>query len=305
LYSRGYSLYLSDGNSWWITGSRDTHEWVDELATIMKLEKGGAPNGSPKIAFATVDSLTENTDNAMERASDHVLSQLRLLGADTGWMLHAHQDMRMWFHKDMDNVLYEIRKNERKITNYMSMWISLQPILQRSISSGGLPFHAGLAELGGRGVLFAAQGETGKSTTCRRFPDYWNTLCDDEALVVLSKQKEYRVHPFPTWSDYLCQREAGTWNVQYSVPLSGIFFLEQSETDVVVPLGTGEAAVLISESASQVCYKFWREADGEYQKRFRSEIFSVACEIARRIPVFRLCISLHGKFWEEIENAIA
>lgn len=147
MYSRGYSLYLSDGSGWWITGSEDTHEWIDELAAIMRLEKSDAPNGSPKIAFAMVDSLTENTDDAIERASDHVLSQLRSLGTDTGWMLHDHQDMCMWSHKDLDNVLYEIRRNERKVISYINMWISLHSIYQRSITSGGLPFHAGLAEL--------------------------------------------------------------------------------------------------------------------------------------------------------------
>ena len=172
------------------------------------------------------------------------------------------------------------------------------------MSIGGLPFHAGLAELHGRSVLFAAQGDTGKSTACRRLPDYWNTLCDDEALVVMSEQREYRTHPFPTWSDYLCKGEVGTWDVQYSVPLSGIFFLEQSETSEVVPLGTGEAAVLIGESAAQVCYKFWKDVDIEDQRRFRSDIFSNACEIAARIPAYRLRASLHGNFWEEVENVL-
>jgi SynChlorMet cassette protein ScmC len=132
----------------------------------------------------------------------------------------------------------------------------------------------------------------------------WKPLCDDETLVVLDKQKKYRAHPFPTWSDYFWKRAENTWNVQYSVPLGGVFFLQQSETDEVVSLGEAEAAILMNESAIQVCQKFWRRLDRENLRKLRRELFNNASEMAKRIPAFILRVSLHGRFWEEMEKAL-
>jgi SynChlorMet cassette protein ScmC len=162
-----------------------------------------------------------------------------------------------------------------------------------------------LAELNGQGVLFSASGGTGKSTTCRRLPDYWKPLCDDETLVVLDSNKEYRAHPFPTWSDYLMKRAPNTWDVQYSVPVSAIFFLERADNDEVTHLSASEVSVLMMESASQVCVHnktLYRQQPDLAE--FRKKLFNNACNLAMKIPAFRLRISLNGKFWEEVENVL-
>lgn len=295
-HSSGYRLSLSNGSNWWITGDEENASWIDKLAAIMELKKC-KPNGFPRIIFSKLMDENDARD-----AADTVWGRYGL--DDTGWACYDDRIIHIWHHDKILDVICEIDDDVSDEIKYIAMWSSLRPIYQRSISEGGLPFHATLAELEGRGILVAASGDTGKSTCYRRLPDYWKPLCDDETLVVLDEQKEYRVHPFPTWSDYLWRRTQNTWNVQYSVPFSGIFFLEQAESDEVVPLGKGEATVLISESAAQVCQKFWRRSDIEYQRRFRSEIFSNACEIAERIPAYRLRASLHGRFWEEIENVL-
>ena len=181
---------------------------------------------------------------------------------------------------------------------------TLLPIYQRSICLGGLPMHAGLAELDGQGILLAAPGDTGKSTCCRRLPEYWHPLGDDESLVVVDRKNKYRAHPFPTWSEYLWKRSEKTWNVQYSVSLAAIFFLEPSETDAVEPLGEGHAAVLMTESAAQIYEKFWRSSDEKDQRKNRGELFNNACKMAKRIPCYRLYVSLHGRFWEKMEEVL-
>ena len=122
--------------------------------------------------------------------------------------------------------------------------------------------------------------------------------------MILDEQKEYRAHPFPTWSDYVWKRERNTWDVQYSVPLSGVFFLEQGEADEAIPLGAGEAAVRISESAIQVYRKHWRSTDPEDQRKSKQQIFHNACEMAKEMPAFLLRTTLHGRFWEEMENVL-
>jgi SynChlorMet cassette protein ScmC len=135
-------------------------------------------------------------------------------------------------------------------------------------------------------------------------PQPWKPLCDDETLVVLDRQKQYRAHPFPTWSDYLWERAENTWNVQYSVPVAAVFFLERAESDEVSSLGEGQAAVLMNESATQVCEKFWRRMDAEFQRQFRMALFDNACRMAMSVPAFRLRASLHCRFWEEMEKVI-
>jgi SynChlorMet cassette protein ScmC len=306
-YSKGYHLSLSDGSSWWMTGDHSKAEWVDRFAAILELEEC-AVDGSPNLIFTRM----ADTDDAKDKTRHIFPPQLRSWGYDdAGWMSYTDKTLRVWWHNTIPDIICEIKDyeddddEEKKLDiSYISMWTSLRPIFLRSIDGGGLPFHAGLAELDGRSILIAAPGDVGKSTSCRRLPKYWTALSDDEALVVLTKQKQYRTHPFPTWSDYLWRRKDHTWNVQYSVPLSAIFFLEQSETDEVLPAGAGESAILVSESAIQVCRKFWRSSDKEDERKYKRQIFNNACEMTKNIPAFHLRATLHGKFWEEIEKAL-
>ena len=291
-----YSLCLSDGNNWWMSGD-EVSQWLDKLSDVMLLGESICGSAS-KLIF----SRMRDKNNAV--LSDVALSESRSWGPEVGWVSHDYPFIRVWRHNSIDSVICEIENHGIGRMGYANMRYSLQPIYQRSIYGGGLPFHAVLAALEGRGVLLAGHGNTGKSTCYSRLPDYWSPLCDDEALVVLDRQREYHVHPFPTWTDYLFRRIENTWDTQSSVPLSGIFFIEQSKTDEFIPVGVGESAVLISEAAAQVCERFWQEMDGKSQRKLRAELFDNACEMARAIPAFRLCVSLHGRFWEEIENAL-
>ena len=300
LLSIEYFLTLSDGCSWWLSGVNESVGWVDKLATIMELKESRL-NGSPKLIFSS--KMASN--GTINRTSDCVAARLSYKGPNPGWSVSHPDSLRVWRYNNTPDVLCELKNNDEGAEiEIIHMWFALHPIYQRSMYVGGLPFHAGLIELDGRGVLLAARGDTGKSTCCRRLPDYWKPLCDDEALVVFDKQKKYRAHPFPTWSDYLWKHSEKTWNVQYSVPLTGVFFLEQSEVDEIKPLGEGQAAVLMAESATQVCEKFWRTLTREDQRPFRIEIFNNACKMAKQIPAYRLCVSRHGEFWEKMEQVM-
>lgn len=295
-----YFLTLSDGCSWWLSGVNESVRWVDKLATIMELKESRS-NGSPKLIFSSEVA----SNGTINRASDCVAAKLSYSGPNAGLSISHPDSFRVWRYNNTPDVVCEVKDNDESAEiEIINMWFALHPIYQRSMCVGGLPFHAGLIELDGRGFLLAARGDTGKSTCCRRLPDYWKPLCDDEALVVFDKQKKYRAHPFPTWSDYLWKHSEKTWNVQYSVPLTGVFFIEQSEVDEIKPLGEGQAAVLMAESATQVCRKFWRTSAREDQRPFRMEIFNNACRMAKQIPAYRLCVSLYGEFWEKMEQVI-
>lgn len=286
-------MQLGDGQCWRITMSKGLEAWMDKLACIMELKACNA-NGGSKLIYTI--GKNENND------ADH--NESRRAQGNYGWKYHDLSTLCVWYHGDYNDVVCEVKPFGNRESEIVTMWNALYPIYQKSISMGGLPFHAGLIELDGRGVILAGPGDTGKSTCCSRLPDYWNPMCDDEALVVVDNEGKFRAHPFPTWSDYLWRRSEKTWNVQRSVPIFGVFFVEQSEDDEAVSLGEGKAAVYMTESATQVCRKYWRRADDEYQRTFRRNLFVNASEIAKKIPAFRLRVNLHGRFWEEIERVL-
>lgn len=298
-YTKSYALNLSDGNNWCITCDEQNIRMVDKLASIMNLKKCSS-NDIPKLIF----SKMEKDRNPV---NDTIFSIRNSSNDNTGWKHHDSitRTTRIWIHPSIEDVICEVDSKGLEIFEYMNMWYSVLPIYNRSINHAGMPFHAGLAEIDGHGILFVASGGTGKSTCCRRLPDYWKPLCDDEALVVLNSEKEYRAHPFPTWSEYLRKLSDKTWDVQYSVPLSAIFFLQQADNDEVIPLSIAQSSAFITESASQVCIdsRIFLKSREELIE-FRRKLFDNAFNLAMSIPAFYLRVSLNGKFWEEIENVL-
>jgi SynChlorMet cassette protein ScmC len=184
------------------------------------------------------------------------------------------------------------------------MYRAFYPIHQRAIEAGGLPFHAGLVEYKGRGLLLAGPGGIGKSTCCRRLPFAWRALCDDETLIVLHKQKGYFAHPFPTWSLHLLGRSEKTWNIQEHLPLDAIFFLEQAKMDEVSPIKSARAAILINQTANAICMRYERVLNLQEKRAQRKKIFVNACALAKSVPCFILRISLKGEFWKKIERVL-
>jgi SynChlorMet cassette protein ScmC len=294
-----YCLTLGDGTSWCLGGDHQNSRLVDRLASIMEL-KECASTKFPKFIFTASGNANAGSEGPMDFLFHETSSSRRR----NGWYFYDHSTIRIWHHDNISDVVCEVKINKGREIELINMWFALHPIYQQSISKGGLPFHGGLVERAGQGLLLVASGGTGKSTCCQRLPDDWRPLCDDEALVVLTEEETYQAHPFPTWSDYLWQRSDKTWNVEYSVPLLGMFFLEQSEADTVESLGEGRAAVLIAESAAQICQKFWRNLAEEDQRKHRTELFDNACEMAKSIPAYRLSVSKDGKFWEKMEEVI-
>ncbi len=85
----------------------------------------------------------------------------------------------------------------------IQMWTALSPVFDAAQDSGGLLFHAALAELNGSGVLIIGPSGAGKSTCSRRLPVPWRSLCDDEVLIVRDSPGQYHAHPFPTWQELI------------------------------------------------------------------------------------------------------
>ena len=281
----GYYIHMRDDLSWYLSSCcKEFLPWLDKISYIMQLDAGAFNSGG----MLTVSGSNTESDNLAEH----------------GWQHHDLGSVCMWSKDCSPDIICKINAFATPEDEIVAMWNILYPFYKKAIYTGGLPIHAALIEHKGRAVLLAASGDTGKSTCCIRLPGHWNALCDDEALVVKSEGGGYRVHPFPTWSDYLWRNSKKTWDVQKSTPLHGIFFIEQSKKDKAEFLGTGFSAVSITESSTQTCRKYWRRSDVEFQRKSKIELFNNACEMAKKIPAFKLKVSLHGRFWEEIERVM-
>lgn len=294
----GYCLNLGNGQGWHIIGTKKIKPWIKKLASILELKPSG-PNGYPKLIFIQKKSSKEVIDPIF-RSQDNILKGL----PKREWISYDLKALQIWFHNDIPNVICEMSPSKHYALDIIKMWQSLYPIYTGAQNFGGLPLHAALVEQNGIGILLAGQGEAGKSTCCRRLPLPWQALCDDETLIVRDDQKRYLVHPFPTWSDLLWKRSKRTWDVQHHLPLSALFFLEQGEIDKATPIGEGEAAIFINESATHVCQRIWRNLDKEEERKLRKLLFDNACQLAKAVPAFILRVSLSGRFWKEIEKAL-
>jgi signal peptidase I len=169
---------------------------------------------------------------------------------------------------------------------------------------GGILVHGGFAELHGQGVILAAPGGTGKTTASTRLPAPWNSLCDDAALICRDADGKYFAHPWPTWSRFYFGGMGGAWNTGCAIPLKALCFLSQSPDDVLEDLNSSQAAAMLIESVEQANRVFSRTLlPSDIHENHRQQ-FSIVCELADRLPVHRLQLSLTGKFWSLIEESL-
>lgn len=297
---KGYCIRLANGQGWQITATEEVSSWIEKLSRIMELKECDLDE-YPRLVFIHKEKTAERNREPFCRLHPQIKDGL----PPNGWRSQDFVWLQIWTHTEMSDVICEMKPQGGNEEEVLTMRMALQPIYQRNQDSGGLPLHAALLEWNGFGILLAASGSTGKSTCCRRLRGPWRALCDDEALVVRDKREGYLVHPFPTWSDYFLNRSKQTWNVQHYLPMSAIFFLEQADADQVIPIGQGRAAALLYESATQVCARNWMKLNREGLSVVRKKLFENVCDLATEIPVFKLRLTLEGKFWEEMERVLS
>jgi len=291
MYSNNcYGITLMDDQNWQLIASPKTAEWLDRLAKIMGLEARKFQSSSRTFFFE---------DHSAFGASMKNLEKSKYAKSGSNFENMRIEPVGFWKNKISPDVVCEIRTGDN-LTEKISMSVSLYPIYKSGLSYGCMPFHAALLEKNGRGFLIAAPGGVGKSTCCRRVPSPWHPLCDDEVFVVRDKLGSYHAHPFPTWSEYMYHDSDRTWNVQYHVPLAGIFFLMQSEVDEVKPLTQGKAAIHIYNAALEA----WNRFRMSQRTEIRRGIFENACNITKVVPSFILKARHDGRFWELMGDAV-
>ncbi|MFH1541592.1 MAG: SynChlorMet cassette protein ScmC [bacterium] len=285
-----YVLSLANGQGWSLIADETTVSWLDRLANIMKLKQGGQ-NDYQKVYFT-------------QRGSDR--DNFRHILRKNGWINQERKNIQFWRQKKSTNIICEFVECEwSPVLDFIRMYMVVGILYRQIWASEGVPLHAALVQLHDRGVVLAAPGSTGKSTCCQRIPIPWQALSDDETVIVRGDNGAYFAHPFPTWSEYIGQSAARSWQVQKSVPLSAIFFLEQAPIDEVIPIGQGQAAVYLRQSADEAGYRALSKLERTDRIKLKTMLFHNVCELSSLIPGFVLQASLTGKFWDKIEQVIS
>ncbi len=282
--NNGYRLRLADGHQFHITADESVQNLVDWFAGILELEPTKNSSSCINIHYVKYQHLDLNSE-------EYDCTNIR-------WC-------RFWRNRKTDDQIVELNLQKDPDSNIVAMWNSLRTIYWHQQKSGGLPLHSTLVELDGNGYVLAAAGNTGKSTCARRIPPPWRALCDDEVLIVKTINDNYQAHAFPTWSDYLFKRpNPKTWNVESHVPLKGIFFLEQDESDTVSTIGTGQATISLSKSAESVSIRGGTGLLPDEKRYHNEKLFDNSRNLIFSIPAFKLKVSLTGRFWEKMEAVL-
>ncbi|NQT29981.1 MAG: SynChlorMet cassette protein ScmC [Candidatus Saganbacteria bacterium] len=296
---KSYALRLANGQSFNLVAYDETIPWLNFFAQILEL-KEGQTNSSPQIIFLD----EEKTEDSSSFCSSYNFPI-------NDWEFQGARLLKSWTNSKSGDVIFAIKTKDlpsdtsktstSRSVSYMLR--SLQYVSSLVLQSGGMPFHCGLLEKDGKAVLVSAPGSTGKSTCCRRIPAPWTAHGDDASIIVHTSEAGYRVHPFPTWSDYLMRQSSKTWKTESHFPLRAIFFLEQADEDECIPIWSGQAALLINHQITQVSHPIHPQNE-EQKIIFQKLKFKNACALAKKIPCFILRVNISGKFWEKIEAAL-
>ena len=80
--------------------------------------------------------------------------------------------------------------------------------------------------------------------------------------------------------------------------------LSQSETDRVEPVGQGQSACMINETAEQAWMALLNNIEYEQLAAMSLQRFNNICELVKTVPTHLLHISRNGSFWKEIEQEL-
>jgi len=277
-----YELVIRNGQRWALEASPDLEDWLQHFARILMLREIERGRIGPSWRFCFQDSGAPLFDRGC-------------------WVTSRSRWMNSYAKTDGTDLVTEIIPFERgdPKEDIVRMMLAIQTLYLAIWPFGGIPVHAALLERDGEAIMIAAPGGTGKSTCASRVPPPWHALCDDTVLLVPAGGIYY-AHPLPTWSDFLIRDLSDRrWDVGYAVPVTGIWFLEHGEQDQAVPIGKGQAASLLYQSAvqvSRIC--LGKEHNDQIYTGWHMGLFHRSCDAVSNLYCGILQATLNGSFWE-------
>lgn len=289
---RVYSLNFSNGLSWYFIATDKTDGWLDRFAAIMKLKPEKTwPEAHPSRCIFFLKNK-----NPYDYYPD--------LPAN-GWKEYGTRPLKIWSHIGLPGYICQISRIDNHMLDIITMWQLLSFIYAEEDERGSIPLHGAFVRHGEKGVLIAGRSGSGKSTLCRRLSGLWRAVSDDQSFIVDDIKGHYRVHPIPTWSDYLTDKSSKTYDTGYSLPVSAIFFIEQSDKDNVIPMGEEQAALSIYASSIEPHRFLSWDRNIDEERRIKVRNFDNACRIAKSIPAYALQATRYGRCWEKMEEVLS
>jgi len=137
----------------------------------------------------------------------------------------------------------EIKNAEIPVTAAYAEGVCTYRAICRRLPSefGSYLFHSAVIEYEGQGYAFAARSGTGKSTHIslwqKKFGDNVNIVNGDKPILRFVGEKLY------AWGTPWCGKEG--WNINTSVPLKAICFLERAEKNTIRKISADEALMRV------------------------------------------------------------
>ncbi|HKO04924.1 MAG TPA: hypothetical protein VJW51_09255 [Candidatus Acidoferrales bacterium] len=147
--------------------------------------------------------------------------------------------------------------------------------------AGGLLLHASGGIRGGRGVLFSGVSGAGKTTIARLAPPDVQLLTD-EISYLRRAGDGFRVYGTPF------SGELGIQGEDVSAPLAAIYLIEHGASNRLERVAEVEAVRRLMRNTL-----FFAQ-----EKRLVADVFSTVCELARRVPIYRLEFLPDARVWE-------
>jgi len=202
----------------------------------------------------------------------------------------------------IDTKIFNYSNNQALMNIALSMIATVNYVML-VVSGNCSPAHCALVKINGKGALICAPGGTGKSTCVARLPVPHLGMAEDCALLIQSGN-DFIAHAMPAWSlmtSDIKKVNGVRFDCSASIKLAGIFFLEQSSSDAVESSDKLVAIGHLNSSFNDQMRWFLNNLDASDAKLLRMKMFNLAEQVSTKLPVYRLCASLDGEFW----NAMA
>ena len=298
LRSRGVHLRLANGIGWEIVALPGMEQYAQKLAHFMGLKQDLTGRYWPRLIL----TRARGEDEAHRQPSSPLPGEGDQGGG--GWTHTDAGPVRHYSHVEVPHVICELREGPSLKTPVEALAHLLFPVYVRALKAGGTPLHAALVEKDGCGVALAGKSGSGKSTCCRRMAPPWRPWCDDLTLVLPSAEGVHVAHPLPTWSACVREDPGTVWETERAVPLAAIFFLERGDAHGASAMGQGEVAAKLAHSAARVVKSGLNRVHRGTPLLKERALIDSACQIAKAVPAYRLCVSKNGRLSEEMERLV-
>jgi SynChlorMet cassette protein ScmC len=295
-----YRLSLGNGQSWQIYPVDGAESWVESFASILRLKRTTSET-FPKLIFTGKDSgrvispeLPESFDRTIREKFPRV-----------GWEFQEKNSVKVWTHVSLPDVFFELKGVSDHSINALHIIHALIPVVRHAQNSGGLLLNADLFDHEGKAALLSGIGKKEEINLMEQMPSSWKVLCERETLVIPNRENSYLAHPFPSWQQLLRADNKIMIEIEQSVPISALVFLERSKRDKIGLLEENEAANLILESSLNLQDQRFSDETHETEERLSSRIMKNASLLSKVISCYRLHVSHPAKLWDRMEEILS